>query len=120
MDELFGVKQPMDSAIIARIEKTDSESADLDFKSSFDTSAPQDWCELIKDIVAMANSGGGIIVIGVNDDGTPATADLKEVTALDAAIIVDKIKKYTDQHVAGFSLVSSSRRGWPIAVLLVS
>jgi len=106
--------------ILARIDETEKESADLDFKSSFDPTAPQDWCELIKDIVAMANSGGGVILIGVTDDGSPAMADLKQVMALDPATIVDKIKKYTDQHFAGSSLSSSSRRGYPIAVLSVS
>jgi Putative DNA-binding domain len=120
MDEPFGGKQPMDTVIIARIDETDNESSDLDFKSSFDPTAPQDWCELIKDIVAMANSGGGLIVIGVNDDGSPAAADLKQVLALDPATIVDKINKYTDQHVAGFSLSSCSRRESPVAVLSVS
>jgi len=34
------------------------ESASADFKSSFDPQSKQDWCELIKDIVAMSNSGG--------------------------------------------------------------
>ena len=110
----------MNNAIDARIEETDKESADLDFKSSFDPAAPQDWCELIKDIVAMANSGGGLILVGVNDDGSPAKADLKRVMAFDPATFVDKIKKYTDQHIAGFSLSSDSRRGHPVVTLLVS
>lgn len=67
----------MDKAALAKFEEAEKESAELDFKAAFDTTAPQDWCELIKDIVAMANSGGGLIVFGVNDDGTPATGDLK-------------------------------------------
>jgi len=110
----------MEKAILVRIDEAEKEDADFDFKSSFDPAAQQDWCELIKDIVAMANSGGGLIVIGVNDDDSPATADLKKVMALDPAIIMDKIKKYTDQHVGGLSLLSSSRRGYPVAVLSVS
>lgn len=48
-----------------------SESKSLDFKSAFDPDRPADWCELLKDIVAMANSGGGTILIGVADDGQP-------------------------------------------------
>jgi hypothetical protein len=110
----------MDKAILTRIDETEKESADLDFKSSFNAAAQQDWCELIKDIVAMANSGGGLIVVGVKDDGSPATADLRPLMALDPATIVDKIEKYTDQHIAGFSLSSSSRRGCSVVVLSVS
>src|SRR5262249_13595828 len=101
------------------IEEADAESADLDFKAAFDPSAAQDWCELIKDIVAMANSGGGAIVIGVNDDGTPATIDVEKVMAVDPATIADKIKKYTDQHVAAFSLRKGSRGKDSVAVLFV-
>jgi hypothetical protein len=101
-------------------ESAETETADLDFKGSFDPSALQAWCELIKDMVAMANSGGGVILVGVNDDGSPAVTDIEVVVAVDPAKIADKIKKYTDQHVAGFSLVKGSRRGQPVAVLSVA
>jgi Putative DNA-binding domain len=110
----------MDNASFTRIEEAEKEYADLDFKCSFDPSAPQDWCELIKDIVAMANSGGGLIVFGVNDDGSPAATDLKAIMAVDPATIVDKIQRYTDQQFASFALSSNSRRGCPVAVLSVS
>jgi hypothetical protein len=102
------------------LENTDNETAEVDFKASFDPAASQDWCELIKDIVAMANSGGGIVVLGVNDDGTPAAADLAPIHKLDPATIVDKIKKYTGQHYAGFSLRPGSRRGSPAIALAIS
>jgi predicted HTH transcriptional regulator len=87
----------MDKAVLAKINESEKESAKLDFKSAFDPFAAQDWCELIKDIVAMANSGGGLIVFGVNDDGSLTTVDLKQILALDPATIVDKIEKYTNQ-----------------------
>src|SRR5882672_10104693 len=108
----------MDISIPAKIDATEKESGDLDFKSSFNSTSSHDWCELIKDIVAMANSGGGLIIFGVNDDGSPATADLKQLMAVDPATIADKIQRYTNQHFAGCSLSSSSRRGCPVAVLL--
>lgn len=40
--------------------KAKRESKHVDFKSSFDEESPGEWCELVKDIVAMANSGGGV------------------------------------------------------------
>src|SRR5437588_10308492 len=46
-----------------------NESKSVDFKSAFDPDCAADWCELLKDIVAMANSGGGTVLIGVADDG---------------------------------------------------
>jgi predicted HTH transcriptional regulator len=86
-----------------------AESAVLDFKSSFEGSAAN-WCELIKDIIAMANSGGGAIVVGVNDDGTPAPTDLTAILAIDPATIVDKIKKYTAQHFSGCTIAPDPAR----------
>ncbi|SRR5216684_7932635 len=56
-----------------------TESATLDFKANLNPDSTQDWCELVKDIVAMANSGGGTIVFGVNDDGTSSGADLQPI-----------------------------------------
>jgi hypothetical protein len=102
-----------------KVEETDNENAELDFKGAFDPSAPPDWCELIKDIIAMANSGGGIVVFGVNDGGTPSSGDLKPIEALDPAVIADKIRKYTDQHFASFALSRGTRHGLPILGLCV-
>ncbi len=111
----------MNKGVVSELEERENESADFDFKAALDPLAPQDWCELIKDIVAMANSGGGAIVFGVNDDGSPATGtDLAPILAIDPATIVDKIKRYADQLFAGFSLCSGTRRGCPVAILSVS
>jgi hypothetical protein len=65
----------------------ENECASLDFRASVDPIAPRDWCESIKDIVAMSNSGGGLILIGVNDDGSPSQANLRPVMALDPDLI---------------------------------
>lgn len=46
------------------------ESTTVDFKTSFDPQSKGDWCELIKDIIAMTNSGGGSLIVGVADDGS--------------------------------------------------
>lgn len=37
------------------------ESKHVEFKESFDPTASADWCELIKDVVAIGNSGGGYL-----------------------------------------------------------
>lgn len=73
-----------------------SESAAVDFKSAFDPTSRGDWCELIKDLVAMANSGGGCIVLGVADDGTRSTWDKAAITNLDPAQIGDQLRKYVE------------------------
>jgi len=50
---------------------TPAETDDLDFKEQFDPMSRQDWCELIKDIAAIANSGGGAIIVGVKTTAPP-------------------------------------------------
>src|SRR5437764_9516928 len=73
-----------------------NESKSVDFKSAFDPDRSADWCELLKDVVAMANSGGGTILIGVTDDGqcTSGSGALK-ILQTDPAKVTDKIAKYT-------------------------
>ncbi len=96
------------------------ESASADFKSSFDPQSKQEWCELIKDIVAMSNSGGGLIIVGVDDDGNPsANSDIASLLAVDPADVTNRIHSYTDQHFAAFEIVQSVRRGKPVGVISV-
>ena len=86
------------------------ESKGVDFKRSFDQDNPGEWCELLKDVVAMANSGGGSILIGVNNDGTPSRdASVARVLEIDPAVITDKIAKYTSVQFDGVSLAEAQR-----------
>jgi hypothetical protein len=93
------------------------ESKHLDFKETFDPSKPGGWCEIIKDIVAMANSGGGCIIIGVKNDGLPSGADVIPIISLDSAQITDKMMKYTGEQFAEFDIREADRNGYKIAVL---
>jgi len=43
------------------------ETENLDFKEALDLSKPKDRLELIKDVLAMANTVGGYIIVGVRD-----------------------------------------------------
>jgi predicted HTH transcriptional regulator len=51
-----------DRAVVTR-----RENRTIDFKSQFDPGSEADCIELVKDLVAMANSGGGTILVGVKD-----------------------------------------------------
>ena len=59
-----------------------AEHAELDFKATLDLSDASHRLGLVKDLIAMANTGvGGYIVVGANENGAPAT----EHTAVDAS-----------------------------------
>jgi len=97
----------------------DSETAGVDFKSAFNPNEKGEILEVIKDILAMANSGGGIIIFGLMNDGAPSGANLHGIAALDPAKITDAIYKYTDRQFQEFEL-RKARKGndelWAIVV----
>jgi hypothetical protein len=74
----------------------------LEFKEQFDPSVEGEWIEMVKDFAAIANTGGGVVVVGARNDGEPSRADLRSVLDLDGARIADKVFRYTGEHWAGF------------------
>src|SRR5688572_12559908 len=102
----------MDRKTIDRIQAAldaTSEAADLDFKASFDPKKAGDWLALLKDIVAFANSGGGIILIGLDDDGKPSGANLDALLDTDPADFLNQINKYTGVQYAGVELAKCEK-----------
>lgn len=96
------------------------ESKRLEFKEKFDPNQSEDWCNIVKHVVAMANSGGGLIVFGVRDDGSPSEYDVSTFLGVDSAKIVDKIAKYTGNQFDNFIISEADREGAKIAVLRVN
>jgi len=96
------------------------ESKSVDFKRGFNSENGGDWCEIVKDLVAMANSGGGVILIGVEDDGSPAPHDSASTfLQLDPATIADKVAKYTGVQFDGFEVAEAVRNGQAVAILSI-
>ena len=44
----------------------------------------------------MANTAGGYVLVGANDDGTSSRAPLNLARDIDQAVLMDKIGKYTE------------------------
>lgn len=102
-------KVTIKKSLIKRAESALKESKNVDFKTKIDINKKGDWCELIKDIVALANSGGGIILIGVNDSGKKSDFDFKKLLDYDNAKITDKISSYIDIDYSDFELIKIRR-----------
>jgi hypothetical protein len=111
------VEEKVEDAFLAEIAKGEGDR--LDFKTGFDPALTGDWCELIKDVVAMANSGGGCIIIGLNDDGKPSGESVAAVCSLDSADIGNKIHKYTGHHFAEFVIERREVDGSEVAVMTI-
>ena len=95
------------------------ETASLDLKCTFDPAVNGEWCELLKDIVAMANSGGGRIIIGLNEDGAPSGISAAKIHGIDPAVFVDKVFSYTGVHFAGVRTAIESHADTQVAVLII-
>jgi len=96
---------------IERARDAKRESKFVEFKESFDPKSDGEWVELLKDFAALANSGGGVVIIGVNDNGTRGDADVSDVLKLDAAKIADKLFRYTGDNFDGFEVHEVQRNG---------
>lgn len=108
------------TALVDKGLKAKRESRLVDFKSSFDPESAGEWCELVKDIVAMANSGGGVIVVGLDNGGAPSKKDVKPVLALDHAKFVDKIRKYTGYEFGELEVHEAKKQDDTVAVIEIS
>ena len=95
------------------------ESKYVDFKDRFDVNSSGDWIELVKDIVAMANSGGGVILIGVRNNGLPSDFDVTPVLNIDPAHFTDKIASFTGEQFSDFEIERMTRNGQEVAVLRI-
>jgi hypothetical protein len=99
---------------------TTSESKYIDFKKQFDDTSREAWCGVIKDIVAMANSGGGIILFGTENDGRSCPMDHVSLLAYDTANITNQISRYTNYQFSEIEIIEVRRSGKPHAAFLIS
>lgn len=96
------------------------ESAHIEFKQTFDPGSKQDWCELIKDLVALANSGGGTILFGADNKGQPVSADLSAIAGVDPATIGDRVHQYTSTHCCSVEIREVQKSGQNLVAWVVS
>jgi hypothetical protein len=107
------------SGLIQKALVVKRESKHIEFKQEFDTNAPQDWCEVIKDIIAIANSGGGIIVFGLDNVGIPTGASVREIMLIDPADISNKIARYTGAVDLEFEIHKLKKRRHELVAFVI-
>lgn len=101
-------------------QSTSEESDLLDFKREFSPERKAAfWAETIKDIVAFANTRGGILIFGVNDDGNCSDINCDALFKFDNAALADQVKKYTGSDFSNMSVVQIIRREIAFPAILV-
>src|SRR5260370_30292235 len=106
--------------IIDLAKTSKKEGRQIEFKEQFDPSSAVDWSNIIKDIVAVANSGGGIILFGITDDGEPSAFNRQTILDIDPAVVSDKIYSYTGEHFSEFRTIEVKIAHKTFVSLLIS
>jgi len=106
--------------LLDRAQAAKRESKYVEFKSQLDLGAPGAWCELIKDIVAFANSGGGVILVGVNNDGSLSNADIQPILKLGSAELANKVRRYTGCDYPEIEIATVDRQHTNVAAFVIS
>lgn len=94
---LEGAGRPATSSLNGLLRNRDSvvqavESTRIEYKRDFGDTG-RDWMELLKDVVAFHNSGGGLIVFGISDEGALAGLTSSLMHHLDPANIGNKLRR---------------------------
>jgi hypothetical protein len=105
---------------LGRARDAKRESKSVEFKEKFDPTNEGEWIELVKDFVAIANSGGGVVVVGVRDNGRSSGESVQAVLDLDAAKIADKLVRYTGENFDGFAIHDLKRSNRRVAAIAIS
>ena len=95
------------------------ESKHIEFKETFDSALGRDWCEIIKDLVAIANSGGGILVFGLNSRGVPTKQSVNAIAETDPADIANRIRNYVGSVDLAFEMHELSKEGHQLIGLFI-
>lgn len=106
--------------LIVLAQSSREESDLLDFKQEYKPEKKAAfWAEIVKDIVAFANSRGGIVVFGVLDDGNLSRIDCSQLFNLDNASLCDQVRKYTGSDHTGLTVTEVNRDGVTLPAILI-
>src|SRR5437868_4834840 len=105
---------------VAKCISAKRESKSVEFKERFTPTDTSQALEVLKDIVAIANSGGGTLAIGISNAGNVCGSDIKPVLDYDHAKYCDLIKKYRMQNFADFEVIEAKKDGHSVAIFLIN
>src|SRR5450759_2229153 len=97
------------------------EHTHLDYTAVLDLSQAKDKLNLVKNVVTMSNRpGGGYILVGVDDAGTPCLASGKlDRKRFDGAAIGQVVRSYIDGQIEVHTQVHDLEDGHEVVVICV-
>jgi hypothetical protein len=109
----------MTEELISKVLKATGESGSIELKSSFDPNSKGEWFEILKDFIAIVNSGGGAIAIGLDDQGKPTGENVQAIAKYDPAKITDKIEAVTGIEFDDFEIHNVTKNGISVIIIII-
>jgi len=106
--------------IVKRALHATRESKHIEFKRGFDPASPGEWCEIVKDIVALANSGGGVVVFGLDSTGQPTGESVEHIAREDPANLLNRLARYIETPSFEIESVELKKRGQKLHAFIIS
>ena len=94
------------SRLLKRAAEAKRSSKRVELNEGFDAGAPGDWLELVTEVAAMANSGGGVVVVR---SGIP----------LEEELLHEQLARYAEPDFEAFELYDMVHRGQPVTAIVV-
>jgi len=86
------------SRLLKRAAEAKRSSKRVALKEDFDSGAPGDWLELVRDVAAIANSGGGVVVV-------------RSAIPLEEELLHEQLARYVEPDFEAFELYDVARHG---------
>jgi hypothetical protein len=86
------------SRLLKRAAEAKRSSKRVALKEDFDSGAPVDWLELVRDVAALANSGGGVVVV-------------RSAIQLEEELLHEQLARYVAPDFEAFELFDILRHG---------
>jgi hypothetical protein len=113
------VEPQLTSDKVRELVQRQTESAKLDYKAAYDPSDARAKAELAKDIIAMANTAGGYIVIGVANDTQLLGLTDADAERIDESVIRSQIAGYVNVPIGTFVHNSVRHEGTRLCIITV-
>jgi hypothetical protein len=91
----------------------------IERKPGVDLDDAATWCDLLRDVAAMANTGGGVIVVGLDRTGRPTGWDPDALLRIDPGRIIDKLAEHLGERFEEISIVEATKAGDRLAAIQV-
>ncbi len=95
------------------------QSKHVAFRASFDPTSDRQWCELVRDLVAMANTDGGALVLGLDDAGAAVGVDPAIFRALDRSSVTERVRHLTGYDLPELTVRRAEKDTRPVLALVV-